>query len=88
MRHYQVNRPEETAMRRLLQANPLNPTGMILRLAWLQGLLRDEITNLTWEQVSFLDHQIELPDRNVPLCNEMDAYLGQPFGICSLFRAV
>ena len=77
MRHYQVNRPEETAMRRLLQANPLNPTGMILRLAWLQGLLRDEITNLTWEQVSFLDHQIELPDRNVPLCNEMDAYLRQ-----------
>lgn len=64
-------------MRRLLQANPLNPTGMILRLAWLQGLLRDEITNLTWEQVSFLDHQIELPDRNVPLCNEMDAYLRQ-----------
>lgn len=79
MRHYQVNRPDETAMRRLLQENLMNPTGMILRLAWLEGLLRDEITNLTWEQVSFLDHQIQLPDRNVPLSNEMDAYLHQMY---------
>lgn len=48
MREYTVHRPEEAAMRRLLEKNTLNATGAILRLAWLQGLLRDEITNLTW----------------------------------------
>lgn len=62
-------------MRRLLEKNPSNPTGAILRLAWLQGLLRDEITNLTWDQVSFLDGQIYLPDRAVPFGEGMDAYL-------------
>lgn len=72
---YQVNRPEEGAMRRLLEQNPMNPAGAILRLAWRQGLLRDEITNLTWDQVSFLDRQIVLPDRAVPFGEGMEAYL-------------
>ena len=75
MREYTVHRPEEAAMRRLLEKNTLNATGAILRLAWLQGLLRDEITNLTWDQVSFLDHQIVLPERTVPLSEEMETYL-------------
>lgn len=72
---YQVNRPDEAAMWRLLDQNPSNSGGMILRLAWLQGLLREEITNLTWDQVSFLDGQILLPDRAVPFGKGMDAYL-------------
>lgn len=75
MREYTVHRPEEAAMRRLLEKNTLNATGAILRLAWLQGLLRDEITNLTWDQVSFLDHQIVRPERTVPLSEEMETYL-------------
>lgn len=72
---YQVNRPNEAAMRRLLEKNPVNPTGAILRLAWLQGLLRDEITNLTWDQVSFLDRRIVLPDRAAPFGEGMEVYL-------------
>lgn len=72
---YQVNRPDEEAMGRLLEKNPTNPTGAILRLAWLQGLLRDEITNLTWDQVSFLDRQIILPSRAVPFGEGMEDYL-------------
>lgn len=35
----------------------------MLRLAWLEGLTREEIADLTWDQVSFLDDRLELPDR-------------------------
>lgn len=72
---YTVNRPEEAAMRRLLERNPTNSTGAVLRLAWLQGLLREEITHLTWDQVSFLDRRLLLPGRSVPMEEGMEAYL-------------
>ena len=49
MREYVVNRPDEAAMRRVLEAEPISPEGVILRLAWQQGLSRDEISALTWE---------------------------------------
>ena len=69
---YTVNRPDEAAMRRLLEKNPENAAGAILRLAWLQGLLREEITTLTWAQVSFLDHRVLLPGREMPMEREME----------------
>lgn len=65
MREYVVNRPEEDAMRRAL--THIGPEVIVLRLAWQAGLSRDEISALTWEQVSFLDNRLELPDRMVPL---------------------
>lgn len=71
VREYVVNRPEETAMRRILEQEQTCPEGLVLRLAWLQGLSRDEIAGLTWSQVSFLDDRLELPDRMVPLDPEM-----------------
>lgn len=77
---YTVNRPEEAAMRRLLERNRDNAVGAILRLAWLQGLLREEITALTWAQVSFLDHKILLPGREAPMEEEMEEYLRQMYG--------
>ncbi|MEY8260123.1 crosslink repair DNA glycosylase YcaQ family protein [Oscillospiraceae bacterium 50-60] len=76
---YTVNRPEEAAMRRLLARNPDNAAGAILRLAWLEGLLREEITTLTWDQVSFLDHKILLPGRAAPMEEEMEEYLRQMY---------
>lgn len=72
---YTVNRPEEAAMGRLLEQNMDNAAGAILRLAWLQGLLREEITTLTWDQVSFLDHKVLLPGREAPMEEEMEEYL-------------
>lgn len=65
MREYVVNRPEEDAMRRAL--THIGPEVIVLRLAWQAGLSRDEISALIWEQVSFLDNRLELPDRMVPL---------------------
>ena len=68
-------RPDEGAMRRLLEREQTGPEGLILRLAWLEGLTRDEIAALTWDQVSFLDDRLDLPDRMVPLDPELRAYL-------------
>ena len=79
MREYVVNRPDQAAMRRALEAEPASPEGVILRLAWQQGLSRDEISALTWEQVSFLDERLELPDRMVPLDPEVRACLWRLF---------
>ena len=44
---YQINRPEEKAMAAVLAENAGNAAGTILRLAFQQGLLREEITFLT-----------------------------------------
>ncbi len=68
-------RPDEAALRRLLEREPHGPEGLILRLAWLEGLTREEIAGLTWKQVSFLDNRLELPDRMVPLDAELRPYL-------------
>lgn len=62
-------------MRRLLEREQAGPEAVVLRLAWLEGLTREEIANLTWSQVSFLDERIELPDRMVPLDPELRSIL-------------
>lgn len=66
MREHVVNRPEEAAMQRLLE-QVAGPEEVVLRLAWQAGLTRDEISALTWEQVSFSDGRLELPERTIPL---------------------
>lgn len=73
MREYVVNRPDEAAMNRIL--GQAGPEGVVLRLAWQAGLSRDEISALVWDQVSFLDDRLELPDRHIPLIPELRAVL-------------
>lgn len=46
MREYVVNRPDAGAMRTLLERES-DPEGVIVRLAWLAGLSRDEIAALS-----------------------------------------
>lgn len=58
MRTYVVNRPDPEAMSRVLEQ--AGPEGIVLRLAWQAGLSREEISALTWDQVSFLDNRLEL----------------------------
>jgi len=62
-------------MTRLLAENQMNSAGTVLRLSWLAGLSREEITGLTWGQVSFQDAQLYLPDRSVPMEEELSSYL-------------
>lgn len=68
-------RLDEAALRRLLEREQTGPEALVLRLAWLEGLTREEIAALTWDQVSFLDDRLELPDRMVPLEREVRAFL-------------
>lgn len=68
-------RLDEAALRRLLEREQTGPEALVLRLAWLEGLTREEIAALTWEQVSFLDERLELPDRMVPLDGEVRGFL-------------
>lgn len=70
-----MNRPDEGAMEQALRENPGNAAGTVLRLAWQAGLLRDEIQHLTWEQVDFLDGCLVLPDRKVPIGQELLEWL-------------
>ena len=78
-----IRRPEPEAMERLLDACAGTAGGMILRLAWLQGLTREEISRLTWAQVDLPAAQLTLPDRAIPLHPEMTAYLARQAGHAS-----
>ena len=68
-------RLDEAALRRLLEREQTGPEALVLRLAWLEGLTREEIAALTWDQVSFLDDRLELPDRMIPLEREVRSFL-------------
>ncbi len=68
-------RLDEAALRRLLEREQTGPEALVLRLAWLEGLTREEISALTWDQVSFLDDRLELPDRMIPLEGEVRSLL-------------
>lgn len=69
------DRPDKNAMARILEKNQSNMEGIILRLAWKQGLTREEIRQLTWNDISFSSGQIILPDRLIPLDAETQACL-------------
>ena len=49
----EFRQPDEQNMRQLLHQHPEDLPGLILRLAWLQGLSREEIVALKWAQVDF-----------------------------------
>ena len=67
MQSYTLNRPDGALLCRVLEQHTNDAAGAILRLAWMAGLMRDEIQHLTWAQVDLLGEQLLLPDRAVPL---------------------
>lgn len=64
---YDFKRPDGAAMERVLERHPTDPAGAILRLAWLAGLSRAEIRDLTWAQVDFDTMALTLPERTIPM---------------------
>ena len=75
MQSYTLNRPDGALLCRVLAQHTNDAAGAILRLAWMAGLMRDEIQHLTWAQVDLLGEQLLLPDRAVPLAPELAAWL-------------
>lgn len=65
-----IKRPDEPAMVRLLADQAHTTAGIILRLAWRQGLTREEMQRLTWADIAPDEEEIRLPDRTVPLEEE------------------
>ena len=63
----ELKKPDEAAMFRILARHPYSPEGIILRLAWQEGLSRKELNELTWDQVDLDGGSLLLPDRTVPL---------------------
>lgn len=68
-----INRPDPEAMQRLLDQYGYHATGTVLRLAWLEGLRREEIVALTWPDVSMEKKEIVLKDRTVPFYGDMES---------------
>ena len=67
----EFHQPNEEALKKCLQGHVNDANGVIVRLAWLAGLTRGEIYELTWEQVDYEKQMLHLPDRDVPLCEDL-----------------
>ena len=67
----EFHRPNEEALKKCLQEHVNDANGVTVRLAWLAGLTRGEIYELTWEQVDYERQLLHLPDRDVPLCEDL-----------------
>ena len=72
-------------MRQALKRYAFDPVGIILHLAWQEGLTRKEIHDLTWSDVDFDAATLRLPDREVPLNEETAAVLEHWKKRCSGF---
>ena len=67
----EFHQPNEEALKQCLQGHINDANGVTVRLAWLAGLTRGEIHELTWEQVDYDKQLLHLPDRDVPLCEDL-----------------
>ena len=61
------HQPDAAAMELALKRNQQNSAGIILLLAWKAGLVRNEISALTWAQTDPDAALLRLPDREIPL---------------------
>lgn len=61
-----LKKPDEAAMFRILARHPYSPEGVILRLAWQEGLSRKELNELTWDQVDLDGRQPPAPGPRRP----------------------
>ena len=75
-------RPDEAAMQRVFARTSGGAAEVVLRLAWLQGLHRAEITALRWDQVDFAN-RVLLPERTVPMAEPV-ASASKSAGLCTM----
>lgn len=68
-------RVDESAMLRVLENTKGTVTEVILRLAWQMGFIAEEIRLLKWSDVDFEGGVVRLPDRSVPMAEDVAACL-------------
>lgn len=78
------NRPDKESMEQILAENKNTVEGLILRLAWKEGMSRDEIHQLMWQNISFPDRQIILSDRTIPMDDETQDCLQRRYDFCGV----
>lgn len=69
------HRPDRELLETTLRKEEYRMVAVVIRLAWQLGLLRQEIHQLTWEQIDFASSVVCLPDREIPMSPEMQVYL-------------
>lgn len=72
---FQFHRPNRVLLEATLQKEGYRMAAVAVHLAWQLGLLRQEIHDLTWEQVDFASSVVRLPDREIPMSPELQVYL-------------
>lgn len=65
-------RLDEDVLMRIMDDNKYLLAEILILLAWKLGLTREEIYNLKWDDISFEEKQIQLPDRIIPM--DEDSY--------------
>ena len=80
-------RPDEAAMQRVFARTSGGAAEVVLRLAWLQGLSRKELNELTWDQVDFETQNLLLQDRTIPLEPSVADCLQKRYETMSLLQA-
>ncbi len=85
MEWFRLDESTITELEKLLAAEPCSGAGVILRLAWRAGLMRDEIHALQWEQVDFELALLRLPDRDVPMDEDLTRCLRQWQTLCGQY---
>ena len=71
----EFHQPNEEKLKDFLNRYRCQPNGLAISLAWQAGLNRQEISDLTWEQVDLENRLLRLPEREVPVCEELYEYL-------------
>ena len=62
---------EEAILKKILTESRGQIIEVILRLLWQAGLSPKEMQRLTWQDMAFEDREIQLPDRRVPMEEEL-----------------
>lgn len=72
-------RPDEAALRRVLQKYKGGVAECVIRLAWTMGLTVGEILLLEWSDVSFEAGELILSQRRIPMDAEMQSCLQERY---------
>jgi integrase len=67
----QIRTVNPECLEAFLARHPATTTGTILRLAWLQGLTREELCALTWMEVDFEEDCLHVGGRRIPIDAKM-----------------
>lgn len=68
-------RPDRALLETMLSRAGDRMVAVVIRLAWQLGLQRQEIHQLTWEQIDLEAPVVRLPDREIPIPTELQSYL-------------